>query len=250
MLDCSMSVYQYMIVYVSRLVSFHSFMDPFYLIHGVVDNISNLRKKTLTWYRNADDSTVPPSIQSRVSTGTQTDDIISSTLSNMAPTEYIVDNANVQAVASGIDQPLASGRKGRARKPATNPRTTGPAIKKAKIVKPPRNPFRRSETGKLQLKRLQMGKRVETMTPRVEVLRERLLTMESRLTFVSSKLKLVVEELTSRACIGAPVVVDAAGVEGATSDVVDVVGGGAADTMDEDVELDDEVEAVAQNNVN
>ena len=106
-------------------------------------------------------------------------------------------SAEAQAEATGVDPQQPSGRKGRGRKNGTTkPRAA--IAKKTKVPKPPRNPFRRSETGKLQLKSLQMGKRVETMTPRVTLLRDRLETMESRLQFISGKLKLVNEELTSR----------------------------------------------------
>ena len=106
-------------------------------------------------------------------------------------------SAEAQAEATGVDPQQPSGRKGRGRKNnATTPRAA--IAKKTKVPKPPRNPFRRSETGKLQLKSLQMGKRVETMTPRVSLLRDRLETMESRLQFIAGKLKLVKEELVSR----------------------------------------------------
>ena len=71
-------------------------------------------------------------------------------------------------------------------------------VPKNKIAKPKANPFRRSDTGKLQLKGLQMAKRIEAQTPKISVLRERLDLMESRLGSVSTKLKLVQEELASR----------------------------------------------------
>jgi hypothetical protein len=102
------------------------------------------------------------------------------------------------------------------------------AIRKKKVAKPKANPFRRSETGKLQLKRLQMGKRIETLGPRVAQMRERFETAETRLAFVSGKLKLVEEELASRAV--APVEVPTSAPE--ASEVSD----------DEEIELDDEVE--------
>ena len=70
---------------------------------------------------------------------------------------------------------------------------------KKKIAKPKANPFRRSDTGKLQLKGLQMAKRIEAQTPKISMLRERLDLMESRLGSVSTKLKLVQAELASRA---------------------------------------------------
>jgi hypothetical protein len=105
-------------------------------------------------------------------------------------------SAEAQAVATGVDKKPQTGRKSRVRKTNTTPRVA--IAKKTKAPKVARNPFRRSETGKLKLKSLQMGKRVETMLPRVAVMRDRLETMESRLEFVSGKLKLVKEELSSR----------------------------------------------------
>ena len=118
----------------------------------------------------------------------------------MKTTQSVSDVADIHAVASGIDTPVQNERKGRARKNgAKNPTL---AVKKKKEPKAPRNPFRRSDTGKLQLKRLQMGKRVETMTPRVELLRERLSVMQTRLDYISGKLTLVVEELGTRASTG------------------------------------------------
>jgi hypothetical protein len=83
--------------------------------------------------------------------------------------------------------------KGKGKNPAS-----GGAPKK-KIAKPKANPFRRSDTGKLQLKGLQMAKRIETQTPKVSLMRERLELAESRLGSVSTKLKLVQAELASRA---------------------------------------------------
>jgi hypothetical protein len=217
-------------------------------IYGVFDNVSRWRKKTVDWYRNVCDSTVLSSNLAQpvgsqivkstvVSTGTQTS-VIHSTLSDMADAEdMMADNSEVLAVATGIEKPAPSGRKGRVRKAAGTPRVAG--VKKPKIVKPPRNPFRRSDTGKLQLKRLQMGKRVETMNPRIEVLRERLETMEGRRTFISGKLKLVVEELEARSSfVVEPVSVDDTCAEGVTGGVGDILG------VDEDIELDDEVGAI------
>jgi hypothetical protein len=107
-----------------------------------------------------------------------------------------VGSAEAQAVATGVDHKPSTGRKGRVRKSSATPRVSVP--KKKKAPKAPRNPFRRSETGKLQLKSLQMSKRIETMTPRVAVLRDRLEVMESRLIFVSGKFELVKSELASR----------------------------------------------------
>jgi hypothetical protein len=128
-------------------------------------------------------------------------------------TNQIMDNADVHAIASGVDQPVQVVRKGRTRKTGTTPRVTL-TVKKKKEPKAPRNPFRRSDTGKLQLKRLQMGARIEAMTPRVAVLRERLAAMSGRLEFITGKLKLVVDELTSRASFSQPVgVVEAVVVE-------------------------------------
>ncbi|KAJ1487190.1 hypothetical protein T484DRAFT_1745169 [Baffinella frigidus] len=115
-----------------------------------------------------------------------------------------MDNADVQAMVSGVDQPTQTVRKGRVRNTNTTPRVAG-SVKKKKAPKPPRNPFSRSETGKLQLKRLQMGNRIESMTPRVKVLGERLALMSGRLDFITGKLKLVVDELTSRASSMKPV---------------------------------------------
>jgi hypothetical protein len=127
----------------------------------------------------------------------------------VATTDDVVSagSAEAQAVAAGVDQKPPTGRKSRVRK--TNPSPRVAIAKKKKEPKPPRNPFRRSETGKLQLKSLQMGKRVETMTPRVTILRERLETMQSRLDFVSGKLKLVKEELETRETANSDAVVSA-----------------------------------------
>ena len=113
----------------------------------------------------------------------------------------VMDDANVHAVATGVSPKAPVVRKGRVRKVAGAPRAPLVA-KKKKEPKPPRNPFRRSETVKLQLKKLQMSKRVETMTPRVEVIRTRLDGMQKRLDFVTGKLKLVNEELSSRKAEG------------------------------------------------
>jgi hypothetical protein len=139
----------------------------------------------------------------------------------VATTDDVVSagSAEAQAVAAGIEQKPPTGRKSRVRK--TNPSPRAAIAKKKKEPKPPRNPFRRSETGKLQLKSLQMGKRVETMTPRVTILRERLETMQSRLDFVSGKLKLVKEELETR--------------ETANSDAV------VSETTSDDMEISDEL---------
>lgn len=71
-------------------------------------------------------------------------------------------------------------------------------VSKKKITKPKANPFRRSDTDKLQLKKLQMTKRVETQTPKVTLMRERFELAQSRLSSVSAKLLLVEAELASR----------------------------------------------------
>ena len=94
---------------------------------------------------------------------------------------------NMEAVVA-VKQPKGKGKTGVKRT----------ATAKAKIIKPKANPFRRSDTGKLQLKRLQMTKRVEVQTPKVALMRERFELAESRLVAVSAKLELVKEELASR----------------------------------------------------
>jgi hypothetical protein len=137
----------------------------------------------------------------------------------------VVGIDDVHAVAMGVDKQSETVRKSRVRKAGGVARV--PATKKPKAVKVPRNPFRRSDTGKLSLKRLQMSKRLETMGPRVTALRERLDSMQERYEFVSGKFKLVCEELVSRESVG-----DAAGV----TESVDTA------DKDEDIELDDEVE--------
>ena len=149
-------------------------------------------------------------------------------------------NAAVQAVATGVDQAPASGRKGRTRK-ADGAARSAVSVRKKKAPKAPRNPFRRSETAKLQVKRLQMGKRVETMTPRVEVLRERLDTMQSRLLYVSGKLEQVKEELTSREEAVAPA------SDASADDAASAAPSGSTVTMAdmENIELDEEVPAAA-----
>jgi hypothetical protein len=147
---------------------------------------------------------------------------------------FVMDNEEVQAVATGVTEKTPVSRKGRVRKTGGAPRAAL-AVKKKKEPKPPRNPFRRSDTGKLQLKHLQMSKRVETMTPRVDVLRTRLEVMQKRLDFVSGKLTLVTEELETRSTDKLDTVVPKVGAECANEGVSD------ADSM-ENVELDDEVE--------
>jgi hypothetical protein len=127
----------------------------------------------------------------------------------------IMDDADVQANATGVDQPVQAVRKGRVRKVDGAPRAAL-AAKKKKEPKAPRNPFRRSGTGKLQLKRMQMSARIESMTPRVTVLRERLETMSGRLDLITGKLRLVNDELIARASMMQPV---SDGVGGVTDDV-------------------------------
>ena len=163
------------------------------------------------------------------------------------------DGTNTEAahaVATGIEQVTLPMKKGRVRKNGGAPRSAL-AVKKTKAPKVPRNPFRRSETGKLQLKRLQMGKRVETMTPKVAALRERLDVMQERLEFVSGKLKLVVEELSSRTDVdtmaGGEVVGTAGGeVVGEVVGTADasVENGGGGEDMEKTLEeeMDDEIE--------
>ena len=108
-------------------------------------------------------------------------------------------------------------------------------VPKKKIAKPKANPFRRSDTGKLQLKRLQMGKRVEMQTPKVAQMRARFELADSRLTAVTAKLKLVEQELASRK---EKVAEDEAVEESETSELSD----------EEEIELDDEVEDEAGGN--
>ena len=161
--------------------------------------------------------------------------------------KVVSDNEEVNAVATGVTETKKAPRKNRVAKTTRVPGVKV-AVKKKKEPKTPRNPFRRSQTVKLQLKNLQMGKRVEIMTPRVEVLRTRLDVMQKRLDFVNGKLRLVKEELAVRAsCTG-----DDATAE--TKTIVDAADHDVADTIEEDgddcsaedsaddIELDDEVE--------
>ena len=227
----------------------------FYLIDIATNKIHMWRKKTIYWYRNAADATIiPSSVEAATAAATtQTTPTVTFTPC-VTPTvaSLIMNNADVHAVATGVDQVVNNGRKGRVRKPSGTPRTAGGGVKKKKPVKPPRNPFHRSETGKLQLKRLSMSKSVETMTPRIDVLRARLKTMQERLEFVSGKLKLVVEELTSRTGVGQAVDDgdEGVGTDEAMEDVVDGCSGTetlnvSVGVADEDVELDDEAEVGA-----
>ena len=220
----------------------HARMSLFCSIRDVALVVLEWRKKTLNWYRNASDLTLPLSTETAPPPAASTNiETSTNAMTTMTTEAMMVDNtAELQAVASGVDKQAQTGRKGRVRKASTTPRLAGVAAKK-KVAKPPRNPFRRSETGKLQLKRLQMGKRVETMTPRVDVLRERLNTMQGRLDFVSGKLKLVVEELTTRSTEEATTTAadtPAANVTTSDADTAAALAGGKAD---EDIELDDEV---------
>jgi len=152
-----------------------------------------------------------------------------------------IDQAQIQAVATGVDQQTQTGRKGRVRK--TGVAGASLAVKSPKAPKAKRNPFRRSDTTKLQLKSLQMGKRVETMTPRVALLHERVSTMSSRLEFIVGKLALVREELAFRttqsqadensggASTDVPVETARQPVEGDVGSIDE----------DENIELDDEI---------
>ena len=109
-----------------------------------------------------------------------------------------MDHTTAHAVATGMSPETSVVRKGRVRKSVRTPGKVAIEKKKKKQPKAPRNPFRRSETVKLQLKNLQMGKRLETMAPRVDLLRNRLDLMQKRLDFLSGKWKLVKEELAAR----------------------------------------------------
>lgn len=186
-----------------------------YILRHIRNRISSWRKKPRIVYVNAGDTSctsssesTPPTLSARSVPAAQSvpifeftrplTNIYSMNSSNVTTNDDLVSasSAEAQAVATGVDQKQQPGRKSRVRKSNATPRVA--VVKKKKEPKPPRNPFRRSETVKLQLKSLQMGKRVETMTPRVSVLRERLETMQQRLDFVAGKLKLVKEELASR----------------------------------------------------
>ena len=157
---------------------------------------------------------------------------------------FVVDPTEVEAVATGVTQQAPVVRKGRVRKAGA--RNAAVAIKKKKEPKKPRNPFRRSDTDKLRLKKLQMGKRVETMTPRVDILRSRLEIMQKRLDYVSDKLKFVNEELDTRSLAAQSVSTgDSAGAN-ATGPVVYVDESASGDDSAEVIELDDEVEDTVQ----
>jgi len=129
---------------------------------------------------------------------------------------------NMEAVVA-VKQPKGKGKTGVKRT----------ATAKAKIIKPKANPFRRSDTGKLQLKRLQMTKRVEVQTPKITLMRERLELAESRIGSVSKKLKLVNEELASRKEKAEEKAAEDKTVEDPDSSEL---------SEDEEIELDSEVE--------
>lgn len=163
-------------------------------------------------------------------------------LSNSSTMNAITsDQAQIQAVATGVDQQTQTGRKGRVRK--TGVAGAALSVKNPKVPKAKRNPFRRSDTAKLQLKSLQMGKRVETMTPRVAVLHERVNTMNSRLEFIVGKLTLVREELAFRAA--QPQTDEPSAGSSMDTSVAQALPTGAdevgGDDEDENIELDDEV---------
>jgi hypothetical protein len=206
------------------------------VISYIAKKLEILQKKTSNWYRNpcpVDIPTITP--------------VATRTASTQTPSSVEMINADIHAVATGVDNVVNASRKGRVRKPSDAPRVAKVVVaKKPKAPKTPRNPFRRSETGKLQLKRLQMTKRVETMSPRVDVLRERLKTMQERMDFVSGKLTLVVQELTSRANFGTAV----GTLENADEMMEDDLGVGtsssAGEVDDEDIDLDDEVVNVSE----
>jgi hypothetical protein len=159
----------------------------------------------------------------------------------------VPSNDEVTAVATGVPQQKKAPRKNRVVK-TKGVGGVSVTVKKKKEPKPPRNPFRRSQTVKLQLKNIQMGKRVETMTPRVETLRVRLDVMQKRLDFMNGKLRLVKEELSVRATCtdGDTNVEKETMVDTVDHGVVDTIDqeckAGSAEDSDEDIELDDEVE--------
>ena len=150
---------------------------------------------------------------------------------------FVTDHADVEAVGTGFTKQPAVVRKGRARKKTDSPRAAL-AVKKRKAPKPPRNPLRRSETSKLHLKNLQMGKRVETMTPRVEFLRKRIDVMQTRLDFAVGRLKLVKEEPCAR--FDASTLPAGGGTAVAPTEYADTQRDNEEE--DENIELDDEVE--------
>ena len=158
----------------------------------------------------------------------------------------VAENDEAKVVASGVTEPKKP-RKNRVGKTTGVPGVTV-AVKKNKEPKPPRNPFRRSQTSKLQLNNLQTGKRVESMTPRIEILRTRLDVIQKRLEFVSGKLRLVKEELAVRAgCTNDDTTVETkAIVDAADHDVTDTIGqeceDGSAEDSADNIELEDEVE--------
>ena len=207
-----------------------------FFFSAVLRRWEQFRKKDRILYRNAADaSTNTPGCAHAAATPPTDDTMQTASAPEAAAGDVDTDtNAAVQAIATGVDQAPASGRKGRVRK-ADGVARGATSVRKKKAPKAPRNPFRRSETAKLQVKRLQMGKRVETMTPRVEVLRERLDKMETSLRFVSGKLQQVKEELTSREAAAAAPPSDDSGDATTVTTMADM----------ESVELDDEVLPVA-----
>ena len=161
--------------------------------------------------------------------------------------KVVSGNDKAAVVATGVAQGTKAPRKSRVVK-TTGVGGVSVTVKKKKEPKPPRNPFRRSQTVKLQLKNIQMGKRVEIMTPRVETLRARLDVMQKRLDFVNGKLRLVKEELAVRAsCTGDDTTAETKTiVDTADHDVADTIKEDGEDSSAEDsgdnIELDDEVE--------
>ena len=76
----------------------------------------------------------------------------------------VTENDEAKVVTRGVTEPKKP-RKNRVAKPTSVPGVTV-TVKKKKEPKPPRNPFRHSQTSKLQLKNLQMGIRVDIMKRR------------------------------------------------------------------------------------
>ena len=126
-----------------------------------------------------------------------------------------------------VKQPKGKGKTGVKRNPAVS------GVAKEKTAKTKANPFRRSDTGRLQLKRLQMTKRIETQTPKVAQMRERFQLADSRLGSVSAKLLLVEAELASRKEKAEEKAVEDKAAQDSESPEL---------SSDEEIELDDEVE--------
>lgn len=113
--------------------------------------------------------------------------------------DTVITDDDIAAAGAGAGAGTEDGdkkKKKQQRKKSTTPRD--PTAVKQKPPKKPRNPFRRSETGKLRIKQLQMRKRVETLTPRVEVIEERQRVMRERLDKLVLKLGQVDDELRER----------------------------------------------------